>query len=95
MAGLYGAIAVGFAALFGGTPAQISGAAGLVVLAGLFASLSATPALYSLDIGGMLGVFGVRYWSIHSPSALPGNIGLYVGHRCNHHYSSNRPLTGP
>ena len=43
MAGLYGAIAVGFfAALFGGTPAQISGPTGpmIVVLAGLFASLS-------------------------------------------------------
>lgn len=43
MAGLYGAIAVGFfAALFGGTPSQISGPTGpmVVVLAGLFASLS-------------------------------------------------------
>lgn len=43
MAGLYGAIAVGFfASLFGGTPSQISGPTGpmVVVLAGLFASLS-------------------------------------------------------
>ncbi|MEW9797507.1 SulP family inorganic anion transporter [Alteromonas sp. CYL-A6] len=43
MAGLYGAIAVGFfAALFGGTPSQISGPTGpmVVVLAGLAASLS-------------------------------------------------------
>jgi len=43
MAGLYGAMAVGFfAALFGGTPSQISGPTGpmVVVLAGLFASLS-------------------------------------------------------
>ncbi|MBU3019094.1 SulP family inorganic anion transporter [Paraglaciecola agarilytica] len=43
LAGLYGAIAVGFfAALFGGTPSQISGPTGpmIVVLAGLFASLS-------------------------------------------------------
>ncbi|MFT2092911.1 SulP family inorganic anion transporter [Paraglaciecola sp. 2405UD69-4] len=43
LAGLYGAIAVGFfAALFGGTPSQISGPTGpmVVVLAGLFASLS-------------------------------------------------------
>lgn len=43
MAGLYGAIAVGFfAALLGGTPSQISGPTGpmVVVLAGLFASLS-------------------------------------------------------
>ena len=43
LAGLYGAIAVGFfAALFGGTPSQISGPTGpmIVVLAGLFAGLS-------------------------------------------------------
>ena len=43
IAGIYGAIAVGFfAALFGGTPSQISGPTGpmVVVLAGLFASLS-------------------------------------------------------
>ncbi len=43
MAGIYGAIAVGFfAALFGGPPSQISGPTGpmVVVLAGLFASLS-------------------------------------------------------
>jgi len=48
MAGLYGAIAVGFfAALFGGTPAQISGPTGpmVVVLAGLFASLSGDTSL--------------------------------------------------
>ncbi|MFZ8198762.1 SulP family inorganic anion transporter [Alteromonas portus] len=48
MAGLYGAIAVGFfAALFGGTPAQISGPTGpmVVVLAGLFASLSGDASL--------------------------------------------------
>ena len=43
MAGLYGAIVLGFlAALFGGTPSQISGPTGpmVVVIAGLFASLS-------------------------------------------------------
>lgn len=48
MAGLYGAIAVGFfAALFGGTPSQISGPTGpmVVVLAGLFASLSGDASL--------------------------------------------------
>ncbi len=48
MAGMYGAIAVGFfAALFGGTPSQISGPTGpmVVVLAGLFASLSGDVAL--------------------------------------------------
>jgi SulP family sulfate permease len=48
IAGMYGAIAVGFfAALFGGTPSQISGPTGpmVVVLAGLFASLTGNPAL--------------------------------------------------
>lgn len=48
IAGMYGAIAVGFfAALFGGTPSQISGPTGpmVVVLAGLFASLTGDPTL--------------------------------------------------
>lgn len=48
IAGMYGAIAVGFfASLFGGTPSQISGPTGpmVVVLAGLFASLTGNPAL--------------------------------------------------
>ena len=43
IAGVYGAIIVGFfAALFGGTPSQISGPTGpmIVVFAGVFASLS-------------------------------------------------------
>ena len=43
IAGVYGAILVGFfAALFGGTPSQISGPTGpmIVVFAGVFASLS-------------------------------------------------------
>ena len=48
IAGMYGAIAVGFfASLFGGTPSQISGPTGpmVVVLAGLFASLSGSTTL--------------------------------------------------
>ncbi|GGW73872.1 SulP family inorganic anion transporter [Alteromonas halophila] len=48
IAGMYGAIAVGFfASLFGGTPSQISGPTGpmVVVLAGLFASLSGSATL--------------------------------------------------
>jgi SulP family sulfate permease len=48
IAGLWGAIFVGFfAALFGGTGAQVSGPTGpmVVVFAGVFASLSADPAL--------------------------------------------------
>jgi SulP family sulfate permease len=68
MAGLYGAIAVGFfAALFGGTPAQISGPTGpmVVVLAGLFASLSGDASLIftAVMLAGLFqiafGLFGV------------------------------------
>lgn len=65
MAGLYGAIAVGFfAALFGGTPAQISGPTGpmVVVLAGLFASLSGDVSLIftAVILAGIFQiVFGV------------------------------------
>ncbi len=65
MAGMYGAIAVGFfAALFGGTAPQISGPTGpmVVVLAGLFASLSGDVALIltAVMLAGVLQVvFGV------------------------------------
>ncbi|MEX1669186.1 SulP family inorganic anion transporter [Zhongshania guokunii] len=64
MAGIYGAIAVGFfAALFGGTNSQISGPTGpmVVVLAGLFASLSGDAALIFTTVmlaGVMQIVFG-------------------------------------
>ena len=55
------------------------------------------PYIHSCDIGRYIpDCFWCPWcWPIHSPGALPGNIGLYVGHRCNHHHSSNRPLTGP
>lgn len=61
LAGLYGAIAVGFfAALFGGTPSQISGPTGpmIVVLAGLFASLSGNVELIftAVILAGLLQV---------------------------------------
>lgn len=65
IAGIYGAIAVGFlAALFGGTPSQISGPTGpmVVVLAGLFASLSGDVALIftAVMLAGVLQiVFGL------------------------------------
>ncbi|MCY7294891.1 SulP family inorganic anion transporter [Alteromonas sp. a30] len=64
MAGLYGAILVGFfAAFLGGTPSQISGPTGpmVVVLAGLFASLSgdATLVFTAVMLAGLLQiVFG-------------------------------------
>lgn len=63
MAGLYGAIAVGFfAALFGGTPAQISGPTGpmVVVLAGLFATLSGDASLIFTAVI-LAGVFQIIF----------------------------------
>lgn len=68
IAGLYGAIAVGFfASLFGGTGAQISGPTGpmIVVFAGVFASLSGQPELIfaAVVLAGLIqiamGVLGV------------------------------------
>ncbi|MBB5210627.1 SulP family inorganic anion transporter [Microbulbifer hydrolyticus] len=71
MAGMYGAIAVGFfAALFGGTGPQISGPTGpmVVVLAGLFASLSGDASLIftAVILAGLLqivfGVLGIGHY---------------------------------
>ena len=71
MAGMYGAIAVGFfAALFGGTGPQISGPTGpmVVVLAGLFASLSGDASLIftAVVLAGLLqivfGLFGIGHY---------------------------------
>ncbi len=68
MAGMYGAIIVGFfAAMFGGTPTNVSGPTGpmVVVLAGLFASLSGDVNLIltAVMLAGLIqiafGVFGV------------------------------------
>ncbi|GAB5413919.1 MAG: SulP family inorganic anion transporter [Congregibacter sp.] len=68
MAGMYGAIFVGFfAAMFGGTPTNVSGPTGpmVVVLAGLFASLSGDVSLIltAVMLAGLIqlafGVFGV------------------------------------
>ncbi|CAA0087105.1 Bicarbonate transporter BicA [Zhongshania aliphaticivorans] len=63
MAGIYGAIALGFfAALFGGTSSQISGPTGpmVVVLAGLFASLSGDVALVFTAVM-LAGVFQIVF----------------------------------
>jgi len=61
VAGLYGAVMVGFfAALFGGTPAQISGPTGpmTIVFATVFAQFSANPAIAFtvVMLGGLLQV---------------------------------------
>ncbi|MDT0635164.1 SulP family inorganic anion transporter [Spectribacter hydrogenoxidans] len=65
IAGLWGAILVGFfASLFGGTGPQVSGPTGpmVVVFAGLYASLADNPTLVFTSVvlaGGMLVVMGV------------------------------------
>ncbi len=65
IAGLWGAIFVGFfAALFGGTGAQVSGPTGpmVVVFAGVFASLSGNPALVfaAVVLAGLIQIlFGI------------------------------------
>ena len=68
IAGLYGAILVGFfAAVFGGTPAQCSGPTGpmTVVMAGILVQFSEEPALAftAVILGGglqiMFGLFGI------------------------------------
>lgn len=65
IAGLYGAIIVGFfASLFGGTPTNVSGPTGpmVVVFAGLFASLSGRPELVftAVVLAGLMQIgFGV------------------------------------
>ena len=65
IAGVYGAILVGFfAALFGGTPSQISGPTGpmIVVFAGVFASLSGDLSLVfaTVILAGLIQIlFGV------------------------------------
>jgi SulP family sulfate permease len=91
MAGMYGAIIVGFfAALFGGTPTNVSGPTGpmVVVLAGLFASLSGDVGLIltAVMLAGMFqiafGVFGVGSTSAWCPTRwFPGfmsGIGVII-----------------
>jgi len=66
IAGMYGAIIVGFfAALFGGTPTNVSGPTGpmVVVLAGLFASLSGDVSLI-LTAVMLAGIFQIVFGAI-------------------------------
>ncbi len=101
MAGLYGAIAVGFfAALFGGTPAQISGPTGpmVVVLVGLFASLSGDASLIFTAVI-LARYIPNRFWGfrcrpIHQVGAIPGYLWFYVRHWRHHHYSADRAPIG-
>lgn len=90
-AGLYGAIAVGFlAALFGGTPAQVSGPTGpmTVVVAGLVASMTGQPGwvLATVVLAGLLQIlFGVlrfggfiRYMPYPVVSGFMSGIGVII-----------------
>ena len=81
IAGLWGAIFVGFfAALFGGTGSQVSGPTGpmVVVFAGLYAALGGNPAL-------VFGAVILALRPICETGALPGHLGLHERHRCHHH----------
>lgn len=90
-AGLYGAIAVGIlAALFGGTPAQISGPTGpmTVVVAGTIAAMTGNPAwvLATIVLAGLFQVlFGVlrfgsfiRYMPYPVVSGFMSGIGVII-----------------
>jgi len=66
MAGLYGAICVGlFAALFGGTPAQISGPTGpmTIVMASVFTQFAGQPAV-AFTVVMMAGAFQILFGSL-------------------------------
>ena len=91
VAGLYGAIIVGFfAALFGGTPAQVSGPTGpmTVVMAGLIAQFGQEPALVftAVILGGglqiLLGLSGVGQYIALMPypviSGFMSGIGVII-----------------
>lgn len=91
VAGLYGAIIVGFfAALFGGTPAQVSGPTGpmTVVMAGLIAQFGQEPALVftAVILGGglqiLIGLSGVgRYIALMPYPVISGfmsGIGVII-----------------
>ncbi|MEM6544754.1 MAG: SulP family inorganic anion transporter [Pseudomonadota bacterium] len=91
IAGMYGAIFVGFfAALFGGTPTNVSGPTGpmVVVLAGLFASLSGDVSLIltAVVLAGLFqlafGLFGVGQYIRLVPypvvSGFMSGIGIII-----------------
>ena len=102
IAGVYGAIIVGFfAALFGGTPSQISGPTGpmIVVFAGVFASLSGDVSLVFATVvlaGGHSDcIWFTGIWSVHQTSALPGRIWLHEWYWLHHHCTATREAVWP
>lgn len=91
IAGLYGAVAVGFfAALFGGTPAQVSGPTGpmTVVMAGIILMYAQDPAMAFtvVMLGGvfqiLFGVFGLGRYITYMPypviSGFMSGIGVII-----------------
>lgn len=91
IAGLYGAIAVGFfAALFGGTPSQVSGPTGpmTVVMTAILAQYQHDPALAFtvVSMGGafqvLFGIFGFGRYIIYMPypviSGFMSGIGIII-----------------
>ena len=102
IAGMYGAIFVGFfAAIFGGTPAQVSGPTGpmTVVMAAIFVQYTgmfpddpaqgAALAFTVVMMGGLFQiVFGIlKTGEIHRTGSPPCCFGFYEWYRC-HYYSS-------
>ena len=83
--GLYGAIVAGFlAALFGGTPAQVSGPTGpmSVTVAGVVSSLAAAGVSRDLSAGEMLPL--VMAVVLGGVEALLGALRLGRHHACSH-----------
>ncbi|MCB9982933.1 MAG: SulP family inorganic anion transporter [Rhodospirillales bacterium] len=91
IAGLYGAVALGFfAALFGGTPAQVSGPTGpmTVVMAGIILMYAQDPAMAFtvVMLGGvfqiLFGVFGLGRYITYMPypviSGFMSGIGVII-----------------
>ena len=101
LAGIYGAIAVGFfAAVFGGTKSQISGPTGPMAVA-----MAAVVTIHADNLGQafaivilagliqiLLGV--MRVGRLVSFTPLFRHFGVYVGHRDHHHTVADAALPG-
>jgi hypothetical protein len=106
-AGLYGAIAIGFlAALFGGTPSQVSGPTGpmTVLMASVFTTLIARNpdsglalAFTVVVLGGPVtnGHGGSAPRQVHHPDPLYRHLWLYVRGGDDHHPAANWAAAGP
>src|SRR5262249_42836801 len=106
VAGLYGAIATGIvAALFGGTPVQITGPTGpmTLVVAGVGATNTLSSGAINLPVGG--GDFHSRRLAadrcraipdrrLHPLRSLPGHLRIHERHRGDHHHSAVVPNVG-